>query len=381
MPPVAPSTPLAAAEFFAGMGLVGLSLAASGCTVAYANDIDRVKQAIYEANFEGGVFERADVRDITGERVPAVRLATASFPCTDLSLAGNRLGLAGSQSGMFWEFARVLDEMGIRAPDTVLLENVPGFASSHRGEDLLCAVARLNDLGYWCDMLIINARHFVPQSRARLFIIGSKHHLDGEPDWTPSELRPAWMEKFAAKHPERRLQTYELRLPIREVPSLRTVVERLPHSHPRWWDSERLEKFKAQLSPLHEARLETLRTNPELRWATAYRRTRNGKPTWEIRADEISGCLRTARGGSSRQALVEAGGGQVRVRWMTPTEYGRLQGVPASFRLGPVSDNQALFAYGDAVCVPVVTWLLSEYVVPLATGALGSGVNDAAQAL
>ena len=49
---------------------------------------------------------------------------------------------------------------------------------------------------------------------------------------------------------------------------------------------------------------------------------------WEIRGDEISGCLRTGKGGSSRQALVEAGQGDVKVRWMTAREYCRLQGAP-----------------------------------------------------
>ena len=47
---------------------------------------------------------------------------------------------------------------------------------------------------------------------------------------------------------------------------------------------------------------------------------------WEIRADGIAGCLRTARGGSSKQALVEAGAGELRVRWMTAREYARAAG-------------------------------------------------------
>ena len=83
--------------------------------------------------------------------------------------------------------------------------------------------------------------------------------------------------------------------------------------------------------------------------------------------DPDSGCLRTARGGSSKQAVIEAGGGQVRVRWMTAREYARLQGVP-NFNFGGVTESQAMFGFGDAVCVPVVRWIISRYVLPLLDG-------------
>ena len=73
---------------------------------------------------------------------------------------------------MFWEFARVLKEMGKRRPSVIMLENVPGFATSQGGRDLRDAIARLNELGYTCDVLAVNASHFVPQSRLRMFIIG-----------------------------------------------------------------------------------------------------------------------------------------------------------------------------------------------------------------
>jgi DNA (cytosine-5)-methyltransferase 1 len=90
---------------------------------------------------------------------------------------------------------------------------------------------------------------------------------------------------------------------------------------------------------------------------------------WEIRPDDVAGCLRTARGGSSKQAVVQAGHGQVRVRWMTPREYARLMGAP-EYRLDGLRRNQALFGFGDAVCVPVVTWLASHYLMPLLRGEL-----------
>lgn len=105
-----------AAEFFAGIGLVRLALEQEGFSVIFANDIEPSKFAFYAANFGPSHFVLGDVRHIHGDDVPDVDLATASFPCTDLSLAGWRRGLSGEQSGMFWEFVRVLREMGSRRP-------------------------------------------------------------------------------------------------------------------------------------------------------------------------------------------------------------------------------------------------------------------------
>jgi DNA (cytosine-5)-methyltransferase 1 len=354
-----------AAEFFAGIGLVRLALESAGVQVVFANDIEPTKQAVYAANFDGDDFVLGDVRAVAGADIPDVELATASFPCTDLSLAGNRRGLRGDQSGMFWEFARVLEEMGDRRPPVTLLENVPSFATSHRGEDLRAAVEKLNRLGYVCDLFVVNASHFVAQSRPRLFIVGSHLPLAAQTDWTPSELRPPWLGAFVNRHPELELQAFPLRLPTRQAETLADVVERFAPEDEAWWAPERVDRFCSSLSPIQAERLGGLRGGSHKRWATAYRRTREGRAVWEIRADQISGCLRTARGGSSKQALVEAGRGEVRARWMTPREYARLQGVPDDFALDAVTPNQALFGLGDAVCVPVVSWIVSYYLLPI----------------
>lgn len=361
-----------AAEFFAGIGLVRTALEREGFEVAFANDIEPVKERLYSANFPGDEFVLDDIRNLTGEDVPDVALATASFPCTDLSLAGNRAGLAGDESSMFWEFARVLDEMGHRKPFATLLENVPSWGTSHGGDDLRTAIRRLNELGYICDLFILDARRFVPQSRPRLFIVGSQEPLAESGTFTASELRPPWISRFLAAHPKLHVQALPLENPPRTRKSLASVVERLPANDCRWWDSDRITRFVGSLSAVQTRRLAQLESSKRRSRATAYRRTRAGRAVWEVRADGISGCLRTARGGSSKQALVEAGGGQpLRVRWMTPREYARLQGA-TSYRLGAVSDNQALFGLGDAVCVPVIGWITRHYLWPLVTRSLTS---------
>ena len=83
----------------------------------------------------------------------------------------------------------------------------------------------------------------------------------------------------------------------------------------------------------------------------------------ELRTDGIAGCLRTPRGGSGRQILFAAGEGRFNVRLLTPRECARLMGA-AGFTL-KVPLNQALFGFGDAVCVPVIEWIANNYLNPL----------------
>ena len=356
------NSPLQVAEFFAGMGLVRAALEPSDFEVVFANDISPVKQAIYLSNFGEGDFHLGDIREVTGDQVPEVDLITASFPCTDLSLAGARAGLSGPESGMFWEFARVLDEMGHRRPAAVLLENVLGFATSHGGRDLEKAILELNTLGYSCDLFLGDAKWFVPQSRPRLFIVGLTNPPENQ-NWLPTKFRPEWIGRYRFGHSDCRWHSYPLSAPTTEPRKLRALIERLPTTDRRWWNAEQVKKFTASLSSVQMERVERMIRGQELQWRTAYRRTRQGSAVWEVRSDEIAGCLRTARGGSSKQAMVEAGGENLRIRWLTPREYARLQGADDVI-LDAVTPNQALFGLGDAVCVPVVQWIANAYLKP-----------------
>ncbi len=355
---------ISAAEFFAGIGLVRAGLERAGIDVMWANDIEPVKHAVYAANFDSAHYFLGDVRSVQACSVPSVDIATASFPCVDLSLAGNRKGLEGEQSGLFFEFSRILREMGERTPPVVMIENVSSFLSSRGGEDLRVSIAELNSLGYVCDVLTVDASWFVPQSRPRLFIIGTLEPLGGAASGVAGPLRSESVAAFVRANQDLMLQELLLPIPSQDDRQLRDVVERLDAGDERWWDGEQFGKFMGSLSPINQDRLALLEQDKITQWRTAYRRTRNGAPVWEIRSDEISGCLRTARGGSSRQAVVEVSPDGVRARWMTPREYARLQGVPDEFDYSAVTDAQALFGFGDAVCVPVIEWLAEHVLVP-----------------
>jgi DNA (cytosine-5)-methyltransferase 1 len=359
------------AEFFAGIGLVRLGLEHAGFDVVWSNDIEPAKREMYAGHFRdragSHTFVLGDIGDVSEADMPSnVALAWASFPCIDLSLAGWRRGLDGSHSSTFWHFTRILDEMGDRRPGVVTVENVVGLATSHDGEDLATAVRELNRLGYSVDVLAVDARRFVPQSRPRLFIVGAQDPpaADDVPD---NALRPDWLQ---TPFGDPTLITHRAMLPEPPKPltkGLASIVERMSPDDERWWDAARTAAFISSLSPVQSQRVEALRRGRALAYRTAYRRTRQGRAVWEVRPDDISGCLRTARGGSSKQAVLQAGGGGVRVRWMTPREYARLMGA-GEYRLDGIRRNQALFGFGDAVCVPAVAWLAEHYLMPLVQG-------------
>jgi DNA (cytosine-5)-methyltransferase 1 len=354
------------AEFFAGIGLVRLGLERAGFDIAWANDIEVDKQQMYAQHFgDGGIhFALGDIGEIKAGDLPmSLSLAWASFPCTDLSLAGWRAGLIGKSSATFWHFTRLMRDLGSDRPPVVALENVVGLATSHGGNDLAAVVRELNNLGYSVDVLTLDARRFAPQSRPRLFLVGAQNPPDANPA-PDSELRPDWLQ---AVYGDSTLRTHRAELPVPPPPltsGLSALVERIDYRDARWWDEARTDRFVSSLSLIQAERLDALRTARKISYRTAYRRTRHGIAVWEIRPDDISGCLRTARGGSSKQALVEAGNGSIRIRWMTPREYARLMGA-GEYKLHGLRRNQALFGFGDAVCVPVVRWLAENYLMPL----------------
>ena len=165
----APRNSLEFIEFFAGIGLTHLGLASHGWKCIYANDIEPKKKRMYESQF--GTADYYHVEDVWNtKRItsrilnPRIQLATASFPCVDLSLAGNLKGFAGDQSGAFNGFTKVLAALKKedRLPKAVLVENVIGFLTSHGGRFLRTALKALSNLGYYMDAVAVDAKHFVP---------------------------------------------------------------------------------------------------------------------------------------------------------------------------------------------------------------------------
>ncbi len=350
------------AEFFAGIGLVREALEPLGWECAFANDIAEGKAEMYRGRFGADDLAVADINDLTIGDVPDdVELMTASFPCIDLSLAGNRAGLAGEHSGAIWPFLDLVEEQCARgaAPEALLLENVTGFLTSHGGRDLSEVCDRVAALGYSLDLAVVDARWFTPQSRPRLFVMAVRQH-ENLP-WLPatdqvSRTRTRGVRRFQAAH--RHLPFIELDIPeppARARETLASVLQDVEPDDERWWPAEQTEAMLASMAPTHRERVDALLKRQRGGVATLFRRRRRGKTVGEVRGDKIAGCLRTPQGGSSVQFLVDCRSGEPRIRPLTGREYARLQGA-TGFPIN-VGDRQAQMGFGDAVCVPAVTWL------------------------
>jgi len=355
-------------EFFAGIGLMRAGLEKAGWEIALANDIDPTKKKLYVNHFvgSGSHFLLEDIHNLNAKQIPQVSLATASFPCTDLSLAGRRAGLQGEHSSAFWGFVNILQDLGNRKPPLILLENVAGFLTSNDGKDFENALLALNNLGYSVDAFIIDASHFVPQSRVRLFIVGKLANSKYEslrPVLLETELRPAKLRDFIFQHPgiDWSINNNLPTLPTLQI-LLADVIENVPKHSSVWFNKERVDYLLNQTFERHLSKIMAQKEKPYYEYYTAFRRVRNGKSMAEIRFDGVAGCLRTPKGGSARQILLQVGKGKINIRLLIPRECARLMGAD-DFNLSGTA-NEALFGFGDAVCVPVVSWIAENYLNP-----------------
>ncbi|WP_165073786.1 DNA cytosine methyltransferase [Paludisphaera rhizosphaerae] len=363
-------------EFFAGIGLVREALGASGWSCAYANDVDPKKRRMYVGRFgDDGHFHLGDVWD-TAEAVARIHgrpaLATASFPCVDLSLAGRGRGFEGTHSSTFFGFVKVLEGLGERRPPMVLLENVAGFLTSAGGKDFEAAARALAGLGYRLDAFTLDAAMFLPQSRPRVFVVGVDESVEpvGAVAQSPSGwFGDAWSERVTSA--DRRIRpprltdlmrsielptgwiAFDVPAPGERPTHVSTLIDR--DDGQDWWDEAAVSKHRDMMHDRHRERIEAAQASGETFVGTIFRRKRDGRTRAEVRFDGVAGCLRTPRGGSARQIVVVVEDGRLRMRWMSPREYARLQGAP-DFPLAP-NAVQSLFGFGDAVCVPAVQWI------------------------
>lgn len=230
----------------------------------------------------------------------------------------------------------------------------------------------------------VSAEHFTPQSRPRLFVLGVRDDLASKVMTLPED--EIWWPRFAKSNlgirPRRVHETMLKSRQVKDQASLFELLDKknedlhwgiidfpeLPHRTETfadivdwladsWWSAERTERALSEMAPLHRRRIQEMSERGSRQVATAYRRRRNGATVYEVRSDGVAGCLRTARGGSSTQIVIIVEGEDVRMRWMTPREYARLQGSAYPETLDAFRSAALRTAFGDAVCVPAVRWI------------------------
>jgi DNA (cytosine-5)-methyltransferase 1 len=350
----------------------------SGWTCRFANDFDFKKALTYQANFGAAELKVGDVRDVTLGDLPGVAdLVWGSFPCQDLSLAGGGGGLKGERSGTFYPFWTVMTALirDGRAPAIIALENVCGTLTSHGGRDFQAICKTLADAGYRAGALVIDAELFVPQSRPRLFVIGVR----GDVEIDPALLAPGPIPPFHTRGlcravdslPKEARSTFlwwNLPTPERRVRTFADEIEEAPESV-AWRSPEETGRLLAMMSPVNLAKVEAAKRAGRRMVGGVYKRTRineNGGKVQraEIRFDDVSGCLRTPAGGSSRQLIVVVDGAKVRSRLISARETARLMGLRDDYKL-PMNYNEAYHLTGDGVVVDVVRHLAKHVFEPL----------------
>jgi DNA (cytosine-5)-methyltransferase 1 len=365
-------------EFFCGGGMARAGLEPEWRCL-FANDVDRRKGAAYAANWGSEQLRIADVASLRAADLPGnADLAWASFPCQDLSLAGAGAGLDGARSGAFWGFSSTMRALAAqrRGPLLIVLENVAGVLTSRGGVDFAAICTALQDLGYRFGALTIDAAHFLPQSRPRVFIVAIRR-AEALPAWLvspgpPSHHASAALRRAAAALPPP-LAAGWLWWRVPEPPPANLRLADCLDGEPdetRWHSVHETERLLAALSPASRRDVEVARASGERAIGALFRRTRPDgaggvRVQAEARFDGLAGCLRTPGGGSSRQFLILVAGDKTRTRLMSPREAARLMGLPDAYVL-PARATDAFHLVGDGVAAPVVRFLSERLLLPLA---------------
>lgn len=169
-------------DMFAGIGgfRSGLEQAGHKC-IGYI-EWDKFARQSYQAMYDTrGEFTDYDIQRTKGVKLPEADLWTFGSPCTNISVAGNRAGIGGEQSRMFFEVIRLLKERAENQktlPAYLIMENVKNLLSSNEGRDFAEVLTQMDSIGYDAEWCVFDSAEVVPQHRERIYIVG---HLRGKP--------------------------------------------------------------------------------------------------------------------------------------------------------------------------------------------------------
>lgn len=162
-----------AGSLFSGIGGIDLGLERAGMSIVWQCESDEYRRSVLARHWPSvPCFE--DVRDVRFETAQAVDLLAGGFPCKDTSDAGDRAGIEGEYSGLWFEFARVIREL---RPRYVLVENVTGLLSRGMGRVVGHLAASGYDAEWDClPAAAVGAHHL----RAREWILAYPRGFRGE---------------------------------------------------------------------------------------------------------------------------------------------------------------------------------------------------------
>ncbi len=160
------------AALFAGGGGDCEGAEKAGYQTLWCVENDKWAASVLRRRFPGTNIIEQDITTISDDFIkslPVPDVLTFGSPCTNISLAGNRAGLAGDSSRLFFEGIRFLR---IQQPKMLVFENVRGLLSSNEGEDFRTVIRSFAQVGYMGTWQVRNGNRHVPQNRERLFCVG-----------------------------------------------------------------------------------------------------------------------------------------------------------------------------------------------------------------
>jgi DNA (cytosine-5)-methyltransferase 1 len=369
-------------SLFSGIGGFDIAFTEVGMECAGMCEIDKSAQEVLSHNFPD-VKIYNDVKEIgIGTHTKgSVDLICGGFPCQDLSIAGKRAGLAGERSGLWFEFARIIDEL---EPGWVVIENVPGLLSSDKGSDFAVIIQWLAERGYGVAWRVLDAQYFgVPQRRRRVFVVASLR--DGRAAEVLFEREGMFGDiAKGGEEGETVASTFTIRTGKEgggkgylEASSPMTLG-----GQPQWLQTvSGKQVFPTLASSM--AKKQWL-GNQEAMSGDYFILAGDGMPhanlvkdgspsltkthanhvLWEMQ--HASEAYRESQGGvvPTLQQRMGTGGNNVPlvgIRRLTPTECARLQGFPDDWN-DWLSDSARYRQFGNAVAVPVVRWIASRIV-------------------
>lgn len=335
-------------DLFAGIGGMRKAFEPLEGSCVFTSEWNRFAQETYRANFSCEHEIRGDITKVDTAEIPPHDLLLAGFPCQPFSIAGvskkNALRRphgfrCEAQGTLFFDIARIIER---HRPKAFLLENVKNLLGHDRGRTFRVIRRTLEEeLGYYVDWRVLDARHWVPQHRERIFIAGFR-----EPNgfsFDALDLPDGGPVLGSILHPEDGTESAE---PPWTEGSAATVSKRYTLSDRLWTYLQG--------------------------YARKHRAAGNGFGFGLVGPDDVSRTLSARYFKDGSEILIRQA--ERNPRRLTPRECARLMGFDApqgrEFTI-PVSDTQAYRQFGNAVAVPCV-----EAVAELMVGWL-SGTEQA----
>lgn len=155
-------------SLFDGIGVFPLAATRNGITPVWASEIEKAPISITKRHFPE-MTHLGDITVLHGGEIPAVHIITFGSPCQNLSLMGDRTGLAGEKSSLFHHAIRIIKEMrdatGYQFPIICIWENVMGAFSSTDGMDFNAVLRAFQDIevpmppaGRWANAGMVRGR-------------------------------------------------------------------------------------------------------------------------------------------------------------------------------------------------------------------------------